>query len=357
MTPADYAQDAKRYHLYVQWIADTQLTAASTDGAGAGMYLDLPLGVHVHGYDVWREREAFAVGAAGGCPPDTVFPKGQNWGFVPMHPQGIRRQGYRYVRDYLRHQLRLATVLRIDHMPSFHRVFWIPPGMDPGDGCYVRYPAQELYAVFSLESHRSKTMLVGEDLGTVPPEVPEAMARHNFHRMHVIQYELKPDPGMALPEPPASSVASINTHDMPPFFGFWQATDVDERLDCGLISMEQREEQDQARQALGEALVRFLASMGIVEQQASIHEVYQACLAHLGDSPARMVLVNLEDLWQESQSQNVPSTCDESLNWRRKARYSVDEFVNNPDVLEILERLAHAIGNRRPVTGEHCLRQ
>jgi 4-alpha-glucanotransferase len=347
--PSDhYDEHVQRYHMYVQWLADEQLQAVSHAGSGtpansarsddsrAGLYLDLPLGVNVHGYDVWREREVFALGAAGGCPPDIVFPKGQNWGFVPLHPDGIREQGYRYVRDYLHHQLRLAAVLRIDHMPSFHRIYWIPPGMDAREGVYVRYAADELYAVFCLESHRHRTLLVGEDLGTVPPEVPRAMARHNIHRMYVVQYEAKPDPGGALPDPPASSIASINTHDMPPFAGYWKGQDIGERLEIGLMSQEHAWQEEKTRASFREALAPFLG----IEDKNDPREVYQALLAFLRDSPARLVVVNLEDLWLETQSQNVPSTSDENPNWRRKARYTLEEFRENSNVLEALRTLA-----------------
>src|SRR5262249_19677229 len=191
-------------------LADEQLSrlASSAREAGPGLYLDLPLGVHGHGYDVWRERPSFAVGASGGCPPDLVFPRGQDWGFPPLHPEGIRADGYSYVCAYLRHQMKSAGVLRIDHMPVFHRLYWVPAGMEASDGVYVRYPAEELYALFSLESHRHRTALVGEDLGTVPPEVPESMARHGVHRMYVLQYAARPEAEAALPPPPEESVAS-----------------------------------------------------------------------------------------------------------------------------------------------------
>lgn len=344
----DYDENVRRYHCYAQWLCDAQLGAEQQKSAGAGLYLDLPLGVNADGYDVWRHRSAFAIGAAGGCPPDLMFPKGQNWGFVPLHPEGIREQGYRYVRDYLQHQLPLAKVLRIDHMPSFHRLFWIPPGMDASQGAYVRYRAEELYAVFCLQSHRHQTMLVGEDLGTVPSEVPEAMARHNIHRMFVVQYELKPDPTAALPDPPAASIASVNTHDMSPFAGFWQSREIDERLECGLITMEQREDQDHTRGELRSALLEFLSSETGMTPDLTAHEALRACLAHLSDGPARMVVVNLEDLWGETHSQNVPSTCDESPNWRRKARLSFEEFSQDPDVLKMLVLLRAAISGPTP---------
>ncbi|HEX6986162.1 MAG TPA: 4-alpha-glucanotransferase, partial [Planctomycetaceae bacterium] len=259
---SDCDEEARRYHLYVQWLADGQLKAVSEKAraAGHGLYLDLPLGVDARGYDVWREREAFAVGVAGGAPPDPGFPKGQNWGFVPLHPEGVRDAGYRYVRAYLRHQLRHAGVLRIDHMPSFHRVYWIPPGADAAGGVYVRYPADELYAVFSLESHRHRTLLVGEDLGTVPPEVPRAMARHNFHRMYVVEYEAKPAPDVALPDPPAGSLACVNTHDMPPFASYVAGKDIGERVGLGLLEADAAAGEERSRREIRDALARFLAA-------------------------------------------------------------------------------------------------
>jgi 4-alpha-glucanotransferase len=293
------------------------------------LYLDLPLGVNSNGYDVWREPSLFTTGATGGCPPDVVFSQGQNWGFVPLHPENIRTQQYRYVRDFLRHQMRFAKVLRIDHMPSFHRVWWIPPGGEASDGVYVRYPSEELYAVFSLESHRHKTMLVGEDLGTVPPEVPKAMIRHNVHRMYVVQYEVQPNAVAALPEPPASSIASTNTHDMPPFAGFWSGEDLNERTLAGLLADEHRKEGEAHHAHLKTALSEYLTACGyLTEGVPTGADVYAACIAFMRDSPARMVVLNLEDLYGETSSQNVPSSRDESNNWRRKIACRMPELLS-----------------------------
>jgi 4-alpha-glucanotransferase len=259
---------------------------------------------------------------------------------VPLHPEGIRERGYRYVRAFLNHQLPVAGVLRIDHMPSFHRVFWIAPGMEASDGVYVRYPADELYAVFCLESQRHRTMLVGEDLGTVPPEVPAAMDRHNVHRMYVVQYELKTDPGTALPTPLAASAASINTHDMPPFAAYWEGRDIDERRALGLLRQEQSHDEQTARRAFRDALLSFLRAEGRIGEQSDTQQVFRACLGHLRDGPARLLLITLEDLWQETVGQNVPSTVEECPNWRRKARLALEQFWEAPEVLEVLQEVS-----------------
>jgi 4-alpha-glucanotransferase len=171
IAPADYDQDACVYHLYAQWLAEQQLAAFSSAARqrGPGLYLDFPLGVHRLGYDPWRYRGTFVTDASGGAPPDAVFTQGQNWAFPPLHPELIRAQGYRYLIECLRRQLAYATFLRIDHVMSLHRLYWIPNGWLARDGVYVRYRPDELYAILCLESHRHRASIVGENLGTVRP--------------------------------------------------------------------------------------------------------------------------------------------------------------------------------------------
>ncbi len=337
----DYDQENKRYHLYVQWLADEQLQAlaAKTRAAGPGLYLDLPLGVNSASYDVWRERSTFASGIAAGAPPDPFFAKGQNWGFPPLHPQRVREQGYRYVIAYLRHHLQLAGVLRIDHMMGFHRLFWIPHGGEAREGIYVRYPAEELYAVFNLESHRHRSILVGEDLGTVPAEVRPAMADHNVHRMYVLQYELQPQYQNALTPVYPGCVACLNTHDMPPFAAFWQGLDIQERVELGILDPSVAEREHRQRQAVVDALIRSLRMEGWLQDSVDPRAVLEACLKHAAAGPAFAVLANLEDLWLETQPQNMPGTWHERPNWRRRARYSLEEMRRMPQVLEMLGQM------------------
>jgi 4-alpha-glucanotransferase len=315
----------------VQWLAEEQLAACAKAMCerGQSLYLDLPLGVNAASYDVWRERGAFALGASGGCPPDAVFPNGQNWGFPPLHPAGIREQGYQYLRESLRHLMRHAGMLRIDHIPVFHRLYWVPEGFSARDGAYVRYPAAELYAIFSLESHRQQTLLVGEDLGTVPPEVPAAMREHQVLSMHVTQYAARPDPQAALPAAPALSVASLNTHDMPPFAAFVEARDVEEREQLGLLGELDPDKEREKRQAVVAALRRFFKLQDVAQPTQSA-ELLAACLRQLAGSEARVVLLNVEDLWLAKAAQNMPGTAIEHPNWRRKMEFPLEDWAKQP---------------------------
>lgn len=334
--------DAARYHVYVQWLAHRQLELLSQRAGAARLYLDLPLGVHPHGYDVWRERELFATGASGGSPPDAFFTLGQNWGFPPLHPEAIRDDGYRYMIASVRNHLRYAGTLRIDHAMSLHRLFWVPDGLDARNGVYVRYPTEELYAILTLESHRQEARIVGEDLGTVTREVRRSMGRHGLSRMSVLQFEIAPDAEPPVSPPPRRSVASLNTHDMPTFAAFWEGLDIRQRLERGLLDEDGAATENVQRAEARKALIRFLRAGGWLPARPdppAPANVLRAALLHLAAGPARTILVNLEDLWLEQRPQNVPGTGDELPNWKRLASFGIREMRGRDDVVGVLREI------------------
>jgi len=340
--PDAYAEDAKRYHLYAQWVFDEQLGAVSRGfrERGESLYLDLPLGVGYDSYDVWRNRDLFVLDVSGGAPPDDFFTRGQDWGFPPMHPARNREDGYQYYRACLRHQLRHAGILRIDHVMGLHRFFFVPRGMTAQEGTYVRYPAEELYAILSLESHRNRSRIVGEDLGTVPPYVRPAMARHGLSRMFVVQFGLSPDPVKALRPVPAGSLGCLNTHDMPTFASFWEGQDLDDRIALGLLDEQGRREEWERRSRVKNALEVFLRRKGrLGDEAAGTQAVLAACLSFLAASRAGVVIANLEDLYLETEPQNVPGTWKERPNWRRKAKHGFEEIREMPQVIRILREV------------------
>lgn len=320
LRPGDYDQEAEQYHLYVQWLAAGQFRhlASRARENGPGLYLDFPLGVHGGGYDVWRHREVFATAAACGAPPDRLNTGGQNWGFPPLHPERLREQGYSYFIACLRHHLRHAGVLRLDHVMGLHRLFWIPAGLPAGEGVYVRYPAGELYAILALESRRHRTVLVGEDLGTVPGIVRSSMAQNGIRRMYVLPFEFKRVQRRGLHPVPAGSLACLNTHDMPTATAFWRQSEPLTRA----------------------ALAGFLYRKGLLPSPGgNAQKVMRGCYRYLAAGRAGIALVNLEDLWLETAPQNIPGTGPEKPNWRRKARRSLKEFSRSPAVLQTLREI------------------
>ncbi|QDU36741.1 4-alpha-glucanotransferase [Maioricimonas rarisocia] len=340
---SDYDQADYRYHLYTQWQVERQLQSLRTraDSLGTLWYLDFPMGVNRAGYDVWRWRDVFALGASGGAPPDVFFTKGQNWGFPPLHPERLREQGYDYLIRSLRRHLQCARLLRVDHVMGLHRMFWIPAGTGAAGGGYVRYHSEEMFAIVILESRRARAQIVGENLGTVPDAVNRALEQHRIKDMYVLQFSGSADADPPLHPPSDRSVASLNTHDTPTFAAFWNGHDIDDRSELGLLDDGQAQHEHEERARLREALVAFLQRENrLPKGEHEPRDVLKGLLTWLADGPAPVVLVTLEDLWGETQPQNTPGTFEERPNWRRKARHSMEEFSQLPAVQELLAAVA-----------------
>src|SRR5262245_52407254 len=158
------------YHAYLQWLLDEQLAAAARRAGGAnrpGIVNDLAVGFDPAGFDAWWAQDQLAPGVTVGAPPDPLGPHGQDWGLEAFVPRRLAEHGYEPFARTLRASMAHAGGLRLDHVMGLFRLFWIPRGASPGQGTYVRYPADDLLGVLALEGHRAGALVIGEDLGTV----------------------------------------------------------------------------------------------------------------------------------------------------------------------------------------------
>ncbi|MGH7505303.1 MAG: 4-alpha-glucanotransferase, partial [Longimicrobiales bacterium] len=215
---------------------------------------------------------------------------------------------------------------------------WIPHGLEATEGVYVRYPQEELLAVLALESTRHHAAIVGEDLGTVPREIRAAMKRHAIQRMYVVQYEANTEREPPLNPIPEAAMASLNTHDMPPFAAFWKGFDLADQRALGLI--DEAQERD-ALAGRAELRRRIATAFDIAtgDDASATAAALHALLRHLAASRARFVLVNLEDLWLETRPQNVPGTSAERPNWRRRSKHAIPSLIGEPRLTSALEEV------------------
>ncbi|SUH06597.1 4-alpha-glucanotransferase [Salmonella enterica subsp. enterica] len=88
-----------------------------------------------------------------------------------MDPHIIVARAYEPFIDLLRANMQNCGALRIDHVMSLLRLWWIPYGETADQGAYVHYPVDDLLSILALESQRHRCMVIGEDLGTVPVEI------------------------------------------------------------------------------------------------------------------------------------------------------------------------------------------
>ena len=322
-------QSGQNYYLYVQWQTRQQLAKAANSARQrkVDLYLDMPLGVHPDGFDVWRYSDLFAPDLAVGSPPDTVFTAGQNWEFPPLIPHKLRESGYQYFIQSLRQVMPYVSLLRLDHVMGLHRLYCIPKDHLANQGAFIRYSAEELYAILCLESHRCQTSLVGENLGTVPKYVNTALAQHRFYTMNVLQYELKPEHADVFSHITPHTVTSLNTHDMFPFAAFVQGMDINPGQ---YAAQEWRR-----REPLNPQHHTRLSKIELKKQLSN-------CLMKLARSSSQFMLINLEDIWLETNPQNIPVSGSSYPNWRRRFRQSFEQWRRDPALCATLNNINHA---------------
>ena len=344
----DVDPDVVAFHTYAQYAMARQLGALADDlrAREQRLYLDLPIGVGGDGYDTWVDPDRFAWGAGTGAPPDEFFTEGQDWGFPPVLPAAARRSGHQAFAAVLRHHLQVCGLLRLDHVMGFHRLYWVPQGADAREGVYVRYPNRELYAVLAIEAHRHRAVIVGENLGTVLPEVTEAMTRHGLLGMHVLEFN-QPDWAGAEPvEADGDQLSSFGTHDTPTFAGWIHGFDIDHRHELQLLDDDQAVEERVRRRQQVENLSGFLRARGYpvdaggrpspVEADRALLD---AVVSFLGDSDAPAVLVSLDDLWLEPNPQNIPGTPVDRPNWVQRSPHTLDELFGDDELVAVLRDL------------------
>ncbi|MBW0008926.1 MAG: 4-alpha-glucanotransferase, partial [Pseudonocardiales bacterium] len=322
--PATASADPQRvaFHAWVQQRCDEQL-AAVRDAAGGmsiGVVHDLAVGVDPEGADAWALQDVLATGVTVGAPPDTFNQQGQDWGLAPWRPDRLAATGYAAYRDMLRAVLAHADGLRIDHVAGLWRLWWVPPGASPAQGTYVYYKAEAMLAALALEAHRSGAVVIGEDLGTVEPEVTETLAAQRMLGCAVLWFARDEQaPGAPLLAPqrwPRCAAASISTHDLPTAVGFLRGEHVRARAELGLLNDEAAEWGRWAGERA--ELVSLLRAEGLLraENTENEEEIVAAMHALLARTPCRLLLASPYDVVGEVRQPNLPGTVEEYPNWR-----------------------------------------
>jgi 4-alpha-glucanotransferase len=340
------------FWMYVQWRIEDQLKQAQDYAVGRGMsiglYHDEALAVDRNGADFWAWREFFHEGFRVGAPPDGFAPDGQDWGFPPPNSDKIQNSGYALFLKKLDTNCKYGGALRIDHVMQLSHLFWIPESGKPADGVYVKDNETDLLNLLALISQTSRTLIVGEDLGTVPPHFRERLMAKDVLSYRLFYFERDfdgtPSPHHAYPE---AALVSISTHDLPTLAGFWSGGDIETRQSIGQLSDERAktfaDERSRNKAQILERLVRdgFLddqSARSAWESSLPTDELHSAVMSFLLHTPSKLVMINQEDVFLDVRQQNFPGTTWEHPNWVTKMRYSVEELRSDPEALRYAQK-------------------
>jgi len=272
----------------------------------------------------------------------------------PWHPQRLAEAGYRPLRDMLRSLLRHAGGVRIDHVLGMFRFWWIPEGAGPRDGTYVSYDAEALLGVIALEAERADAVVIGEDLGVVPPPVRTTLTERGLLGSSVLWFEREEvaagEVGPLLPmgEWREAAMASVTTHDLPTALGWLRGEHLRIRADLGLVD-DPAADEAAWRKERDELLAHLVASGVLTSADLAEDELVLALHRYLGGTPSRYVVAAPGDAVGDLRQPNVPGTVDEYPNWRLPIADSdgravpLDELLADPRVAGLAAALRDAV--------------
>ena len=345
--------DEVDFYLWLQWLAYTQFAecweTSQRDAMPIGLYRDLAVGVAEGGAETWCDRELYCLKASVGAPPDILGPLGQNWGLPPMDPHIIAARAYEPFIELLRANMKNCGALRIDHVMSVLRLWWIPYGETADHGAYVQYPVDALLSILALESKRHRCMVIGEDLGTVPVEIVGKLRKSGVYSYKVLYFESDNEKTFRAPKAyPEQSMAVATTHDLPTLRGYWESGDLTLGNALGLypdadVLRGLYQDRELAKQGLLDALHKYGALPKRAGHKASMMSMTstlsRGMQRYIADSNSALLGLQPEDWLQMSAPVNIPGTSTEYPNWRRKLSTTLEAMFADEGVNKLIKDL------------------
>jgi 4-alpha-glucanotransferase len=234
--------------------------------------------------------------------------------------------------------MQYAGAIRIDHILGLKRFYLIPRGLRADQGAYVRFPFESLLAAIAQESVANQCIVIGEDLGTVPPGFQDTLARFGIWSFQVMLFQRAADGGFIAPDLyRENALVTFATHDLPTFAGWTSGHDLAVKRSLGLDPGESDGDRANAK----DALARSMAWRGLQTVD------WLSVTRFLADTPSRLLMVNLEDALGEMNQVNVPGTVHEHPNWRRRLPAMLEDLPASsalPAVTAIMDTSGRSSG-------------
>ncbi|HBO38622.1 MAG TPA: 4-alpha-glucanotransferase [Pasteurellaceae bacterium] len=343
--------DEIEFYAWLQFCADRQLAECNelcqAQNMTIGMYRDLAVGVTASGAETWCDKDLYCLNASVGAPPDILGPQGQNWGLAPMNPHILKQRAYKPFIELVRANMKHCGALRIDHIMSLLRLWWVPKGDSAVNGAYVRYPVDDLIAILALESQRHRCLIIGEDLGTVPKEIIGKLKNAGILSYKIFYFEFDGQgQSRRLQEYPYQAMTTLSTHDLPTINGYWRGYDFELGKKFGvypnpkilqILSRDRVYAKEKILQRLQEHGIKI--DKGINETLSSIvtQKFAHQLQAYVSDVSSALFGFQPEDWLDMTEPVNIPGTSTQYANWRRRLTQNIDDIFANKEIQKLLK--------------------
>ncbi len=218
-----------QYEFFSQW-AEIKKYA---NGKGIKLVGDIPIYVSLDSCDVWSNKEQYSLDKDGrpthvaGVPPDYFSKDGQLWGNPLYNWKKMKKDGFKWWCDRIKHMGTMFDAIRIDHFRGIESYWSVPANAKTArEGSWQKGPGMEL--VKAIKNAAGNVEIIAEDLGDITPEVEKLVNKSGFPGMRVFQFGFLED-GDSIHKPhnyPQNCVAYTGTHDNNTLLGYlWELDD------------------------------------------------------------------------------------------------------------------------------------
>jgi 4-alpha-glucanotransferase len=170
------------------------------------------------------------------------------------------------------------------------------------------------------------------------------MERDRILRSWVFQFESTA--AQPLPQAPTDCLVTLGTHDLPRFGAYLWGEDIVGRQERGVLSADEATAESRARAQWRE---RLFAELGLSQSGGNEDKLTAAALEgillELSAGAADLLMVDLEELWDERAQENVPGSGPGGTNWRLRSTRSLEELEADRQVSSLMDEIARG---RRP---------
>jgi len=203
--------------------------------------------------------------------------------------------------------------------------------MRPDQGVYVRFPFEALLAVSAQESVRQRSIVIGEDLGTVPEGFRDTLSDWGIWSYQVMLFERAADGSFLAPGSyRENALVTFSTHDLATFAGWTRGHDLAVKHALGMDPGETDEQREAARLALRRALSA---------NDAAVLD-FPSVARFLAQTPARLLVIAIEDALGVCDQANIPATVDEYPNWRRRLPLDLEDLKQQAGLIAVGDIMA-----------------
>lgn len=324
-------KDEVTFQRCIQYLCFQQLQNVKKIAEQKGVLIkgDIPILINFESADVWNQRHLFLLNHAAGAPPDMYAKEGQYWGFPLYQWDAHEKDNYNWWKIRLNVASYFYHIYRLDHVIGFFRLWGIPKGMKATEGQFFPSNASEWIPLgkktLNMMVTNCQMLPIGEDLGTVPPEVRACLQSLGICGTKVMRWERNWDTDKSFISPKdylLESMTTVSTHDSETLKLWWKNQPEEAQDFCKFKGWTHADE---------------LSQQYHLEILRDSH--HSGSLFHINLLNEYLALVP-ELSWPELQDEriNIPGTIT-NFNWSYRFRPTVEEIISNQQLIDIMRQI------------------